>query len=386
MWRGQAKWWHLGSYALITTALAIVLIGPPGPHGRLPTVLLLLGIALAYTVFGRRGLQREGTRFVVAYQVCAWVCLLTIILLDPGFESWLLFFGLFPQIWASFEQRPALIATGLALAAIFLVVVAPADDPAAEVPGALISVLVSFVLSAALGMFIHRIIGEAEQRAIVIDELRSTRAELAAVERAQGIEDERSRLSREIHDTLAQGFTSVIALSRAATSALDREDVATTRERLAMIEATAVDNLAEARIIVAELTPGHLQTRTLVEALDRLADTMTRETGIHVSSCVTGQPAPLGANAEVVVLRGAQEALSNVRRHSGARVAEVALRYEPTRVALEVSDDGSGFDPTTVHRGFGLDGLRSRATELGGDVTVVPGQPRGTRLVMELPR
>ena len=153
-----------------------------------------------------------------------------------------------------------------------------------------------------------------------------------------------------------------------------------------MIEATAVDNLAEARIIVAELTPGHLQTRTLVEVLARLAETMTRETGIQVSSCVTGQPAPLGGNAEVVVLRGAQEALSNVRRHSGARVAEVALRYEPTRVALEVSDDGSGFDPLTVHRGFGLDGLRSRAAELGGDVTVVPGQPRGTHLVMELPR
>ena len=386
MWRGQGKWWHLGCYALVATAVAIVLIGPPGPHGRTPSVLLLLGIAVAYAVFGRRGIQREGTRYVVIYQLCAWACLLAIILIDPGFESWLLFFGLFPQIWASFEKRPALIATGLALAAIFVVVVAPADDPAAEVPGALVSVLISFVLSAALGMFIHRIIGEAEQRAIVIDQLRSTQAQLAAAERAAGIEDERSRLSREIHDTLAQGFTSVIALSRAASSALDRDDLAKTRERLAMIEATAVDNLAEARIIVAELTPGHLQSRTLVEALARLADTMTQETGIQVSSSVAGEPAPLGGNAEVVVLRGAQEALSNVRRHSGARSAAVALRYEPTRVALEVTDDGSGFDLRTARRGFGLDGLRSRAAELGGDVTIGRGEPGGTRLVMELPR
>jgi signal transduction histidine kinase len=386
MWRGQAKWWHLGSYALLTTAVVIVLLGPPGPHGRLPTVLLLLAMAVAYTVAGRRAIDRGGTRYVVAYQVCAWACLLTIILLDPGFESWLLFFGLFPQIWASLEQRPALLATGLALVAIFVVVVVPADDPAAEVPGALISVLISFVLSAVLGVFIHRIIGEAEQRAVVIDELRSTRAQLAAIERAQGIEDERSRLSREIHDTLAQGFTSVVALSRAATSALDRDDVAKTRERLAMIEATAVDNLAEARIIVAELTPGHLQSRTLAEALARLADTMTRESGIRVSSSVSGEPAPLGANAEVVVLRGAQEALSNVRRHSGARAAQVALSYRPTRVTLEVTDDGCGFDVASGHRGFGLDGLRARATELGGDVTIERGQPRGTRLVMELPR
>ncbi|MFC7490968.1 MULTISPECIES: sensor histidine kinase [unclassified Knoellia] len=385
MWRGQARWWHLSCYALITTALVIVLIEPPGPHGRLPTLLLLSGVGLSYALFGRRAIQREATRYAVLHQLCAWACLLTIIVIDPEFESWLLFFCLFPQIWATFEKRPALVATGLALAALFTAAVVPADDPAEEVPGALVSVLISFVLSAALGMFIHRIIGEAEERAMVIDELRATRAQLAAVERAQGVQDERSRLSREIHDTLAQGFTSVIALSRAAGSALDRDDVDTARERLSMIESTAVDNLAEARIIVAELTPGHLQSRTLVEALARLADTMTRETGIRVSSSVTGEPAPLGGNAEVVVLRGAQEALSNVRRHSGAGAAAVTLDYAPERVALEVTDDGDGFDPATA-RGFGLDGLRARAAALGGDVTIAPARPRGTRLVMELPR
>ncbi len=386
VWRGQGKWWHLGCYALIATALVIVILEPAGPHGRWPTIVLLLGIALAYAVFGRRGLQREGVRYAVLYQVCAWACLLTVTVIDPEFESWLLFFCLFPQIWASMEKGPAMLGTGLALVGIFVAVVAPAQDPAAEAPGAFVSILISFVLSAAMGMFIHRIIGEAEERARIIDQLRSTQAQLAAVERAAGVEDERSRLSREIHDTLAQGFTSVIALSRAASSALDREDLATTRERLSMIEATAVDNLAEARIIVAELTPGHLQSRTLVEALARLADTVTRETGIQVSSTVTGEPAPLGGNAEVVVLRGAQEALSNVRRHSGARSAEVALTYAPSRVALRVTDDGTGFDPTTAQRGFGLDGLRSRAAELGGDVTIGRGDPRGTLLVMELPR
>jgi signal transduction histidine kinase len=385
MWRGQAKWWHLGCYALIATAVTVVLLEGPGEHGRLPTVALLLGIAVAYAVLGRRAIQREGTRYAVLYQLCAWACLLTVIVIDPGFESWLLFFCLFPQIWATFEKGPALIGTGLALAALFTAAVVPADDPGAEVPSALVSVVISFVLSASLGMFIHRIISEAEERAMVIDELRATRAQLAAVERAHGVQDERSRLSREIHDTLAQGFTSVIALSRAASSALDRDDVDKARERLAMIESTAVDNLAEARVIVAELTPGHLQSRTLVEALARLAETMTQETGIQVSSSVAGEPAPLGGNAEVVVLRCAQEALSNVRRHSGAQTAAVTLAYGPERVALEVVDDGSGFDPVTAS-GFGLDGLRSRATELGGDVTIARGTPSGTRLVMELPR
>lgn len=386
MWRGQAKWWHLSCYAIIATACAIALVDAPGEHGRLPTLLLLLGIALAYTLFGRRAIQREGTVYAVLYQLSAWACVLAVILIDPDFESWLLFFCLFPQIWATFEKRHALIGTGLALLALFTATVLPSDDPADMVPAALVSVLISFVLSATLGLFIHRIIREAEERALVIDELQSTRAQLAAVEHAQGVQDERSRLSREIHDTLAQGFTSVIALSRAASSALERDDVDKARERLAMIESTAVDNLAEARVIVAELTPGHLQSRTLVEALARLAETMTRETGIQVSSSVAGEPAPLGGNAEVVVLRGAQEALSNVRRHSGAKAAAVTLTYEAERVALEVKDDGAGFDPTTAQMGFGLDGLRSRATELGGEVSIARAKPRGTRLVMELPR
>lgn len=386
VWRGQAIWWHLGFLGLLATAVVIAVLEPPGPHGRLPTILLLLGVAVAYAVFGRRAIMREAVVHAVLYQLCAWACVLTIIVIDPGFEAWLLFFGFFPQIWSTFEMRPALVGTGLALTALFTATVVPAEDPAAEVPGALVSVLISFVLSAALGMFIHRIIGEAEQRAAVIDELRSTRAQLAAVERAAGVQDERSRLSREIHDTLAQGFTSVIALSRAAAAALDRNDVATARERLSMVERTAVDNLAEARVIVAELTPGHLQSRTLVEALARLTDTVTRETGIQVTSTVEGEPAPLGGNAEVVLLRGVQEALSNVRRHSGASTAAVTLSYEPERVALEVTDDGSGFDPATTPNGFGLDGLRARATELGGAVSIAKGDPRGTRLVMELPR
>lgn len=385
VWRGQQRWWHLGCYLIVATAVAVVLLNPPGALGRWPTIALLLGVAVAYTLFGRRAIAREEARYAVLYQVSAWACLLTVIVIDPDFEAWLLFFCLFPQIWATFELRRALVATGLALTALFTATVAPAENPGAELPGALVSVLISFALSAALGVFIHRIIGEAEQRAGIIDELRSTRAQLAAVERDHGVQDERSRLSREIHDTLAQGFTSVIALSRAASSALERDDVAKARERLAMIEATAVDNLAEARIIVAELTPGHLQSRTLVEALARLADAMTAETGIQVSSSVAGEPAPLGGNAEVVVLRCAQEALSNVRRHSGAQSAAVTLTYEPARVALEVADDGSGFDPSTAN-GFGLDGLRSRATELGGDVTIDRGELRGTRLVMELPR
>ena len=187
---------------------------------------------------------------------------------------------------------------------------------------------------------------------------------------------ERERISREIHDTLAQGFTSVVTLARATELALDRGDLAAVRERLQLIEQTAADNLSEARLIVAEMTPGHLQSRTLSEALQRLVDAVSAESGMTGTLRVEGEPVVLPANSEVVLLRTAQEGLSNVRRHSGATTFEVALSYEPDGpVALAVSDNGVGFAPGAEARGYGLDGATARAAEVGGrfDVDSAPG-------------
>ena len=199
--------------------------------------------------------------------------------------------------------------------------------------------------------------------------------------------EERERLSREIHDTLAQGFTSVLALARAADAALARDDVGTARERLALVESTAADNLREARLIVAELTPGHLQSRTLAEALDRLVTAVSTETSVRSRLVLNGEPVALGGATDVVLLRTAQEALSNVRRHSGAGTAVVELSYaDPDRVVLEVSDDGRGFTPAEHRPGFGLDGLTARVAELGGAVSVTSAPGEGTRVRMEVPR
>jgi signal transduction histidine kinase len=250
-----------------------------------------------------------------------------------------------------------------------------------------ISGVISAVLSLSLGLFINRIVTEAETRAETIDELRATKAELAASERDRGVHEERERLSREIHDTLAQGFTSVVALSRAADAALARGDVTAARERLALIEGTASDNLDEARLIVAELTPGHLQSRTLGEALRRLGAAVSSENGLRADVRVAGEPVPLGGTAEVVILRTAQEALTNVRRHAGAGHAELTLTYEdPEHVVLEVRDDGRGFDSEAPRSGFGLDGLHARAAEVGGSVSLRSEPGEGTTLRLEVPR
>ena len=180
----------------------------------------------------------------------------------------------------------------------------------------------------------------------------------------------------------------MLSLSRAATSALRRGDLTVVAERLALLESTALDNLREARLIVAELTPGHLQSRTLVAALERLAAALGHESGLEVGLDVVGTPRPLGGSVDVLVFRSAQEALANVRRHAQARTVQMSLDYSlPTLVRLRVADDGVGFDPDdrATTSGFGLDGLRGRVAAVGGDVDVSSGAGLGTILTVAVP-
>jgi signal transduction histidine kinase len=387
MWRRQQPYWHAVFAIVWLAAVVVTLLDDPGPKGRAPSLALLGVIAVAYAVLGTRAMTSRDLRWAVAYQVVAWSALLAIQWVDPSTQAWLLYFTLFPQLWAMVPTRWAAIGTVVVVAAFALVRWAQTDFAADSLPEILISGMISMGLSLSLGLFINRIVGEAESRAETIDELRATQAELAAVERDRGVHEERERMSREIHDTLAQGFTSVVALSRAARAALARGDVATAGERLALIEATASDNLDEARLIVAELTPGHLQSRTLGEALERLGVAVTSETGLRADVHVSGEPVPLGGSAEVVILRTAQEALSNVRRHASAARVDLTLAYDrPDAVVLTVRDDGLGFEPGDARSGFGLDGVQARAAEVGGDVQVRSEPGGGTTLVLVVPR
>jgi signal transduction histidine kinase len=387
MWRRQQPYWHAVFAIVWLAAVVVTLLDDPGPKGRAPSLALLGVIAVAYAVLGTRAMTSRDLRWAVAYQVVAWSALLAIQWVDPSTQAWLLYFTLFPQLWAMVPTRWAAIGTVVVVAAFALVRWAQTDFAADSLPEILISGMISMGLSLSLGLFINRIVGEAESRAETIDELRATQAELAAVERDRGVHEERERMSREIHDTLAQGFTSVVALSRAARAAPARGDVATAGERLALIEATASDNLDEARLIVAELTPGHLQSRTLGEALERLGVAVTSETGLRADVHVSGEPVPLGGSAEVVILRTAQEALSNVRRHASAARVDLTLAYDrPDEVVLTVRDDGLGFEPGDARSGFGLDGVQARAAEVGGDVQVRSEPGGGTTLVLVVPR
>ena len=202
------------------------------------------------------------------------------------------------------------------------------------------------------GKFILHVIEESRARAELIDRLEESQAEVARLSREAGTAAERERLAREIHDTLAQGFTSIVTLTEAIESELDT-DPAAARRHVELAARTARENLAEARTMVAALAPADLASGSLVDAVRRQAGRLADETGVSVEYEVDGALPAIGMAGEVVLLRGAQEALNNVRRHAAASSVSVRLSLVDDAVRLFVRDDGVGFDPDGVS-GFGL--------------------------------
>lgn len=201
----------------------------------------------------------------------------------------------------------------------------------------------------------------------LIDELTRTRAELAETQHEAGVLAERERLAREIHDTLAQGLSSIVLLLRADGSS------GYVKEALHAAE----DNLAEARRFVYALAPPALDA-SLEEALRRLCQ---RE---RVHFQLDGEPYALPRGAEIALLRMAQSGLANVARHAFASRAGLTLTYMEDEVALDIVDDGRGFDPRAV-KGNGLGFIHDRAAELGGRVCVESAPGQGTALAITLP-
>ncbi|MFB8248957.1 sensor histidine kinase [Streptomyces sp. NPDC055952] len=231
---------------------------------------------------------------------------------------------------------------------------------------------------------------ESEHRRRLIEELTRARADLAAAQHTAGVLAERDRLAREIHDTLAQGLTSIQLLLRAAERALPRAPQDAARH-VAQARQAAVDNLAEARRFIAALTPPTLDGTTLAGALDRLCDTVSARHGLTVRFRSTGEPVASATAQEVALLRIAQSALANTVQHAGAGTAEVTLGRHSDHVRLEVVDDGCGFEPDRLpapdpgSRGFGLPAMRSRVHALGGTLALTSSPGGGTTVTVRLP-
>ncbi|MEU7071621.1 sensor histidine kinase [Streptomyces narbonensis] len=213
-------------------------------------------------------------------------------------------------------------------------------------------------------------------------------AQLLLQAREAGVADERRRLAAEIHDTIAQGLTGVIAQLQAASATPDRERADAHLRRAAGL---ARESLGEARRSVRNLGPAALEHDTLPEALRKTVADWAERSGVDTRFTVTGTELPLHDEVAATLLRIAQEALSNAARHSGASRAGVTLSYMDDEITLDVRDDGRGFDPLApperagTGRGFGLDGMRARAERLTGTVTVEAAPGEGTAISARVP-
>ncbi|MBO4209822.1 sensor histidine kinase [Micromonospora echinofusca] len=255
-------------------------------------------------------------------------------------------------------------------------------------PAALIGPTLGAAVAVAVVLGYQALHRESEQRRRLIEQLEATRSDLAAAEHARGVLAERERLAREIHDTLAQGLSSIqLLLGAAARHLPERPEAAA--GYVDQARGSAQENLAEARRFVRALVPPGLAGGSLPAALHRLCATTSRQAGLPTRLHVDGNPVPLPTPYEVALLRIAQSALANTVRHARAGRADLTVTYMPDRVALDVVDDGVGFDPgaTTGHGdgGFGLTAMRTRAAELGGTLTVESAPGQGTALAVSFP-
>ncbi|MFF1920413.1 sensor histidine kinase [Streptomyces sp. NPDC058221] len=371
-------------------ALAAVKAVSGGAQHATAVVAVCCVLAAVYAAGALAPVVQPRTRAGACWLAVLGALWLVLLVLSPdglwvAFPLYFLQLHLLPMRWS----LPAVGVTAAAAITSFLL------HGQAVTPGTFIGPLLGAAVAVATVLGYDALFRESERRRELIEELVSTRAELAAAERTAGTLAERERLAREIHDTLAQGLSSIQLLLRAAERTLAPDAPAAPHVRQA--REAAQDNLAEARRFVRALTPPDLENGSLAGALERLS-TRTTDSALTVQFAVSGTPVELPTPYEVALLRTAQSALANTVQHAEARRAEITLSFMDTSVSLDVVDDGHGFaaggrpaapdaasGSGTGTGGFGLPAMRSRARSLGGTLSVESAPGQGTAVALTLP-
>ncbi|MEV4990893.1 sensor histidine kinase [Pseudarthrobacter sp. LMD1-1-1.1] len=361
--------------------------------------VVLAAVYLAGTVLEKR--HAEGRTVVDPRRYgLLWLGLVTalwvFLLAGSADFAWLAFPIFFLHLHL-LPRRAALLTIALMTVAVIASQWAASGAPVPHA-AAVVGPVLGAIFSVITGLAYAALYREAENQRRAADELRRTREELARSQHQAGVLAERERLAREIHDTLAQGLSSIVLLGRAAGQSLADGDLATASGRLALVQQTAADNLAEARSFVRGLSSPQLEGTTLVEALGRLCertwtDAEAAGAPLHCRLEVDGEPQDLPQPVRVALLRAAQASLANVREHARASTAVVSLAFLGSEVTMDVYDDGTGFDPPDRESaagaadgsGFGLRSLRERVAALNGTLAVESAPGEGTVVAIRLP-
>ncbi|MFD6447337.1 sensor histidine kinase [Promicromonospora sp. NPDC060204] len=399
---------------LLLVVLVVIAVVQAPPGAGWPAALAG-GVLLAGYVAGRAAVRVHersvDTPRGTWWPDLAWIVGLTVV--------WVVLLWLSPAaLWVAFPlmilQMHVLGPRRGVVAVVLTAVVTVADGlltrsgPGEPWTGYVLGPLLGAAVAVGVVLGIEAFVREAQNRQRTVDELTRARRHLAQAERERAVTDERARLARDIHDTLAQSLSAIELLLRAAEDAVGSDD-ARARELVGQARSAARDGLAEARRVVQDLTPADLDRTTLLGALRRVAERTaagrdgTRSRPLAVTVHAGGTPRPLPVPLETALLRIAQSALANVDEHADASRAEVTLTYAPGSVTLRVADDGVGLGPAAAPgvpasataaatasggpgaRGFGLPAMRSRVRELGGELALEGPAGAGTVLTVTLP-
>lgn len=334
----------------------------------LGTALLLAAWFLV--VLGRRTSDWTDRRRVLLFWAGATVLVAVLAGLSPVYV--LVLYGLVPLLFGTLGW--AGLAGVVVLAALLGWRAQVWEDGAA----AALNLLTVVGLSLGIAVVLDAVEQQSRRRRDALAELTATRAELAETARRSGVLEERERIARDLHDTVAQSLASVVTHLEAAEQALEtrpqdaRAHVDTARD-------AARDGLADARRAVAALRPDLLEGQTLQQALERRTDRWSAATGVVAVLETTGDPVPLHPDTETALLRAAEEALANAAKHASATRVTLTLSWLGDAVALDVDADGVGFahvPPPRSDGGFGLLCLRERLSAVGGrmEVEIAPGE------------
>jgi signal transduction histidine kinase len=383
-------------YPLLAASLVTTLLQPAGSwdDSNLGWVIALtVGAAVWTAALLGRGFRVAGhERRLLVYFVGRVVLAGLLIALAPwfGIYSW---FG-FPEAIRYFKGKGAYVALAVNAVVTSLSYVGGVPDTAGMwllyvVVSAGVCVLVVFI-----GVLADRSYQRDQQREDTLRQLQDALAEnrglqeqLVIQAREAGVLDERARLAGEIHDTLAQALAGILTQLEAA----DRGgELRQANGHVAQARALARSGLAEARRSLQALRPTPLVGSQLGDAISDTAARWTTDSNVAAHVDVVGDAVTLGTDAEIALLRAAQEGLANVAKHANATKVAVTLSYLHDVVLLDVRDDGTGFVPTDVGpRGdgtaVGLSTMRERLRRVGGDLDIESEPAGGTTLVARVP-
>ncbi|MEU6105024.1 sensor histidine kinase [Streptomyces flaveolus] len=379
LWSASLRRWNAVCWVLFA-AMAVGLATMEGPGGSRYGALALLGcVVLCYAV-----LDRFPDNPVVRPQVYLSVlvgALGGLAYLGGSYAA--LFMVTLPHYWM-FGRTPKASMAFLGLATVTTLAGSWSRQGwSLEFFGeTMVSTLIVVAVGVLIGLWAHAVVAQSSERARLIVELERAQAELSEAHQRQGAADERERMARDIHDTLAQGFASIVVLAEAARAGLSTEP-ARSAQQLRSIESTARENLAEARELVGSAQRrGGAAVGTVAQTLRRVLDRFTEDTGLSVAADLAD--VRCDQQTRIALVRCTQESLANVRKHAQASTVGVVLARRPYGVELEITDDGIGFVPEES-TGFGLDGMRKRLAELGGRLMVTSSVGDGTRVLAVIP-